>query len=446
MRHLRQNFFQKTTVLVFLFFSISIIFFVSGDLVIAQGADVGLEAVSDVSLASTDPRLIAMRVIRVLLGLIGIIALSITVYAGYLWMTSAGNEEQVARAKNMLKQGVIGLLIILSALGIVTFIMSLLLQAVGGISETGRPVGFAGRGALGAGVLKSHYPPRDAVEIPRNINIILTFKVAMDIDTLAIWNDDDADGVREAEDRWELDTTSVRVIRNSDDPQALLTARVYFVPSEFADNENVKTLVIKPDDYLGSPDNDELHTVTLTNTIKTKTNQTAFFINYIWQFTTNTELDFTPPYIIGMELAPEYTADIPTIPVDQQYIDEYDSKRAHANIIPMPYATQTLANTPEPCNNPQHALGACHPWPRNLLVQINFNEAVNPITAAGRPNETLADSAYVGIFQYIGDGVRDMFDVTAPATDDWKVLNGEWRMSTDYRTIEFWADIDPSNV
>ena len=58
-----------------------------------------------------------------LLLVLGILALSLVLYAGFLWMTSAGNEEKIDKAKGILKNAVIGLIIIMSSWGIVTFII-----------------------------------------------------------------------------------------------------------------------------------------------------------------------------------------------------------------------------------------------------------------------------------------------------------------------------------
>ena len=64
------------------------------------------------------PQLIAAKIINSLLGLLGTVALVYVIYAGYLIMTAGGNEEQVTKGKNVLKNGVIGLAIILSAYGL----------------------------------------------------------------------------------------------------------------------------------------------------------------------------------------------------------------------------------------------------------------------------------------------------------------------------------------
>ena len=69
------------------------------------------------------------RLIRVILGFLGIIAVIIVLMGGFKWMTAGGNDEKVADAKKMLIAGVIGLAIILSAYAITTFVVSSILEA-----------------------------------------------------------------------------------------------------------------------------------------------------------------------------------------------------------------------------------------------------------------------------------------------------------------------------
>ncbi len=80
-------------------------------------------------LGDRDPREIAAAVIRVMLGFLGIIAVLIILYAGFLWMTAAGNDDKITQAKGMMSAGVIGLIIILAAFGIATFVMNALVDA-----------------------------------------------------------------------------------------------------------------------------------------------------------------------------------------------------------------------------------------------------------------------------------------------------------------------------
>lgn len=63
------------------------------------------------------------------LSFLGIIFLILTIYGGFLWMTSGGNETKVLKAKGVLKNSVIGLIIILSAYSITVFVFRSLSSA-----------------------------------------------------------------------------------------------------------------------------------------------------------------------------------------------------------------------------------------------------------------------------------------------------------------------------
>ena len=65
-------------------------------------------------LTTVDIRVAAGSIIQLFLGLLGLIALVIVLYGGFVWMTSGGNEEKISQAKKILSAGVIGLVIILS--------------------------------------------------------------------------------------------------------------------------------------------------------------------------------------------------------------------------------------------------------------------------------------------------------------------------------------------
>ncbi len=69
-----------------------------------------------------DIRLMAASMIRVVLELLGIIALVIIIFAGFRWMTAGGDEEKVTTSKKQLVNGLIGLIIILVAFSIATFV------------------------------------------------------------------------------------------------------------------------------------------------------------------------------------------------------------------------------------------------------------------------------------------------------------------------------------
>ncbi|MFA6424321.1 MAG: hypothetical protein WCV83_03380 [Candidatus Magasanikbacteria bacterium] len=61
-------------------------------------------------------------IITAVLSLVGTIFLVLTVYAGILWMTAQGNEEQVTKAKGIISQTIIGLAITLMAYAITAFV------------------------------------------------------------------------------------------------------------------------------------------------------------------------------------------------------------------------------------------------------------------------------------------------------------------------------------
>ena len=68
-------------------------------------------------------------IVRVLLGFLGIIAVLIVLYGGFQWMTAAGNEDRVSSARATLTAGLIGLVIILSAYALASFIITTILDA-----------------------------------------------------------------------------------------------------------------------------------------------------------------------------------------------------------------------------------------------------------------------------------------------------------------------------
>lgn len=62
------------------------------------------------------------KILGSVLGFTGTIFFVLVIIAGLMWMTSAGNEERVKRAKQILIAAVIGLIIVMSAYAITSFI------------------------------------------------------------------------------------------------------------------------------------------------------------------------------------------------------------------------------------------------------------------------------------------------------------------------------------
>lgn len=76
---------------------------------------------------------VVARIIRVSLSLLGIIMVALLVYGGYLWMTAGGNEEQITKAKQIIRNAIIGIAIVLSAYAISVFVIRKLLQSTGNV-------------------------------------------------------------------------------------------------------------------------------------------------------------------------------------------------------------------------------------------------------------------------------------------------------------------------
>lgn len=65
--------------------------------------------------------------LSIVLGTIGTIIFIIVVYAGFLWATAGGNQEQVTKAKNWMFNGVIGLFIIAISYYIADFVLGIVI-------------------------------------------------------------------------------------------------------------------------------------------------------------------------------------------------------------------------------------------------------------------------------------------------------------------------------
>ena len=92
----------------------------------------GLDYTSDLQLGSKDVRVMVTDIINVLLGFLGVIAVVIILLGGFKWMTAGGNEDKVAEAKKLIGAGVIGLIVILAAYAIATFVVGQLAEVTAG--------------------------------------------------------------------------------------------------------------------------------------------------------------------------------------------------------------------------------------------------------------------------------------------------------------------------
>ncbi len=110
--------------------------FLAPSLVFAQGGlKAGQQKLKDVatqaygSTPQSDLESIVGMIIRGFLGLLGIAFVILMVYAGFLWMTAQGEQEQVTKSKRLITQAVIGLAIVLAAYAIAEFVITRVQEA-----------------------------------------------------------------------------------------------------------------------------------------------------------------------------------------------------------------------------------------------------------------------------------------------------------------------------
>ncbi len=80
-----------------------------------EGIDLGKEK---------DPTVVVSSIINVVLSLLGITAVIIILLGGFKWMTAQGNSDKVTEAKDLIKNGIIGLVIIFFAYSIAKFVIN----------------------------------------------------------------------------------------------------------------------------------------------------------------------------------------------------------------------------------------------------------------------------------------------------------------------------------
>lgn len=81
------------------------------------------EAAKDGSYKETDINFLASDIVQLVLSVLGVLFVVFMIYAGYLWLTAAGNEQRVSRAKTIIFQSILGLVIVIGAYAISYFVI-----------------------------------------------------------------------------------------------------------------------------------------------------------------------------------------------------------------------------------------------------------------------------------------------------------------------------------
>lgn len=131
----QKSFIKKTILAIFIIISFfSITNFVFADQSLSDSAleqlQVGGEKAKYNVENTSDPREFVNIIIRGILGLTASISVGLIIYAGFLYLTSRGDESKVDSAKKLLTGAIIGLAITLSAYSISWFISKSALEVV----------------------------------------------------------------------------------------------------------------------------------------------------------------------------------------------------------------------------------------------------------------------------------------------------------------------------
>jgi len=353
--------------------------------------NLGLEYQANIGLGTGNILDMVATIINVLFGLLGTLAVVLILYGGFLYMTSAGERDKIDKAKKVLINAAIGLVIILSAYAIAAFIISQLLRAtLGGIPRFG-PGGAgyeAGSGAFGGGIIQAHSPKRNAVDVPRNTKIAITFKEEVKLDQIIAAGATSGNLVLPPTGGI-FQIFSESTLNTADETDGTKG----FVAAAVSTPDNGKTFVFKPNRPLGNTEEATVYTVAIKCELLKKNLTDAFGdlcnadgYGYKWTFQVSTRFDLTPPTV---------TSVIPRI--------ENDPTKANA---------------------------------RNIIVQMNFSEPIDPAAATG---VFAAGSGFSNIAGQVlsQSALANPADAVAAGT----LLGGKYEISNGYQTVEFTTDV-----
>jgi len=78
-----------------------------------------------------NPAIILGNVINAALGLVGSLALAVFIFGGFMWVTSAGNDEKIKKGKDMIMWATLGLAVIFASYAMVTFVIGAITGSTG---------------------------------------------------------------------------------------------------------------------------------------------------------------------------------------------------------------------------------------------------------------------------------------------------------------------------
>ncbi|OGY44698.1 MAG: hypothetical protein A3J62_01135 [Candidatus Buchananbacteria bacterium RIFCSPHIGHO2_02_FULL_38_8] len=78
---------------------------------------------------NTRLEIVTGKIIETFLSIMGVLFLSLMVYGGYKWMIAQGRDEEITKAKSIIRSAIIGLGIVLIAYAITYFVVYMFVKA-----------------------------------------------------------------------------------------------------------------------------------------------------------------------------------------------------------------------------------------------------------------------------------------------------------------------------
>jgi len=112
----------------------------AADCALASGLYANMKTAAGANLISNaDPFVFIGGIIKGILSMLGVALVVIIVYAGIIWMTAQGDSKKVEKAKDMIKNAVIGLIIVFAAYAITRFAITSI-SGAGSASSGSAPI------------------------------------------------------------------------------------------------------------------------------------------------------------------------------------------------------------------------------------------------------------------------------------------------------------------
>jgi len=127
----KKDFILKSVVLVLVF----VFLFSANDCLAQSGVEEiqkGLQETAEgagIETSANVPEIVG-KIIKIVIAFSGLILTVLLIYGGVLWMTSGGNADQVKKAKTMMGNAIIGLVIVILSYAVASFVVEKLAEAV----------------------------------------------------------------------------------------------------------------------------------------------------------------------------------------------------------------------------------------------------------------------------------------------------------------------------